>query len=250
MRALLLILMMTGPAFGQAFTLRDPGTLAVLGFGPPGTNITFSAGGSYNNTANQLTYTNGAAVIPANTLALLSVQGSTNATYCNPTNVTGNGCTWVKVGETNYNSGAMGISVWRTMTNATTASGSPIAAFARAQRGCNMYLALFTNVNVTGTSGSGAVVQFAASTNATANPVITLSALESDKSATYLAMGNVDQNGAAGVPEGSGVEDFDNGYTTTSSGLYVCHTINTTDNTVGVTQGAQQWGAIAIEIKQ
>jgi hypothetical protein len=214
-------------------------------------NITFSAGGSFNNTANQLNYDCTTAVIPANTLAILAIVSSVASSSAAPTNVTGNGCTWVQIDKTNYATAGMTLSVWRTMTNATTATGVQTAAHAATQRGCNMFLSLYTNVDITGANGAGAVVQFKTATNETQTVTVTLAALASSKSATYLAIGNTDNNGSYATPESPGVEDFDNGYNTQASGLYVMHNINTTDNSVQADGAAAlNHAAIAIEIKQ
>ena len=216
-------------------------------FTPASPTIIFTAGGSYNNTVGQRLYTNGASVIPAKTLALLAITGQVSG-GAQVTNVTGNGCAWVRIDSTNFNAGAMSISLFRTMTNAATPSGGQVCEFAALQTGCNMYLGLFTNVVTTGTSGSGAIVQSVKGTNATANPSLTLSALAT-KSGVAMAVSNVDQNGSAGTADEAGfVEDFDNGFNITAQGLYYFHAVNTTDNTPTVTQIAQQWAAIAVEI--
>jgi hypothetical protein len=246
MKRLTLILLLLAPLCMAQRTFVD--TIAFRGAAAARKwpQIIFTAGGSYNNTIGQRLYTNSAAVIRKNTLALIAITGQV-AGGATVTNVTGNGCAWVKVSDTNFNAGAMSFSLWRTMTNADTASAGQIVDFAAAQTGCNMYLGLFTNVVTSGTSGSGAVLQFIRGTNAIADPSITLAALKY-KSAVMMALSNVDNNGNAGTPETVYVEDFDNGFNTTAQGLYYMHNLNTTDTTPTVTQTAQQWGGIAVEI--
>ena len=254
MRAALsiLILMLVHAAFGQAFTLRDPAFLGTAtASSGPSSNITFSVLGAYTNTANQLSYTNTTAVINANSLALVFIVSSL-ASSAGPTNVVGNNCTWVQVTNKAFGGGAgqFNLSVYRTMTNATTATSTIKVDFAASRTGCIIYGLQATNVNIGGANGATAVSQVLSVTNSTANPTLTLSALASPRSAVVMALGNADSNGAAGTPESGYTEEMDNGYATPSTGLYIMRAAGLMDVDPLVTQGAQAYGAIALELKQ
>lgn len=215
--------------------------------GPP--PITFEALAVFNNTLNTTVYSNGVDIAFApNKLVLVTVVSSL-ASWAKPTGIIAPGMTFTEVTSTNFNSAGGGISVWRAMTNATSPSGRVRVTFAGTQTGCNIRIVQFGNVDSTGANGANAVRQAAMATNAIANPTITLATLNpTGKSAVWMSVANVDANGNAGAAETDWVEDFDDGYGTPSTGLYTMYRLTTTDNTPTVTQGAQQWAAIAVEV--
>lgn len=216
-----------------------------------GSNITYSALGAYTNTAGQTAYTNTTAVINANSLALVVIVSSL-AGAAAPTNVFGNNCTWVSVTNKAFGggSGSHGIYVYRTMTNATTATDTIKVQFAATRTGCIIYGMQFTNVAISGSNGADAVRQTLSVTNSTADPTLTLAALAGPRSAVVMALGNADSNGSAGTAEAGYTEIMDNGYATPSTGMYIMYSAGLGDTTPLVTQGAQAYGAVALEIKQ
>jgi hypothetical protein len=108
----------------------------------------------------------------------------------------------------------------------------------------------FTNVNTSGTWGSGAVVQSVMTTNNTSNPSVTLAALSGSTNAVYCAfINNVNGYGATSIDAGW-TQDIQNGFNTTATGQLNIYAIATSDNTPSITDGAQAWGSIAVEIQK
>lgn len=250
MRLALLFCFLTLPGFAQSFTRSiayKGAAVPPLSVGTPA--IVFRQVGSNSTTTGNLNYsTTTSNTISANSLALVCVVSSL-ASAADPTNVSGNGLTWVKVTSTNYNSGGQRISLWRSLTNATTFSHVITAQFAANQTGCNLWACEFQNTDTTGSNGSGAVVQFGLATNNTANPSITLGAFNvNGKNAGAAFFANV-ANGFSGTPKANWVEDVDQGYNSPATGQYAEHRLATTDNAPSVTVGAQQWAGIALEVK-
>jgi hypothetical protein len=85
--------------------------------------------------------------------------------------------------------------------------------------------------------------------NATANPTLTMSALETDALNAVLFMVGTDVNPPGGTAEASWTEWRDTGYTTPPTGEYFMYRLATTDNTPTVTAAAQDWGAVAVEVR-
>lgn len=215
---------------------------------PPAAIIGFNAHSQSNATANATTYlTTAATTFSANSLALVAVVASDTATDA-ITGVSGCGMTWVNVWTGTYNT-TFSISLWRSMTNATSLSGVLTATFAAGKTGCNISAMEFTNVATGGTYGSAAIVQTVAGTNTT-GVALTLATLGTGQTNAVFAMfGNVDNNGAAGTAEaGYWVEQYDKGYSTPSTGLYVVYALRGTDTTVDPSMANQAWGGIAVEI--
>jgi hypothetical protein len=225
------------PAFKIAADIQGRNNII---YTPLGSNATTTAALNFSNSAN--------IIIHANTLALLYVGGSL-ASWVVPTNIDGScGLTWVLVTKTNYNSAGMGMAVYRTMTNANSPSGRVRARYAASQTGHNMRVCEFTNVNISGTYGSGAIIQVAAGTNATANPSVTLGEVRPDVNAVVAFFANV-ANGFTGTPKTDWTEDWDSGYNSPATGAYEEYILRGENNTPSVTANAQQWGGIAIGIK-
>jgi hypothetical protein len=216
--------------------------------------ITFTQLAFTNTTGNQANYVPAPNFqVSANHLVLAVIINSHANPVVAPT-LAGQNLSWVKIADTNYDTlgtATHKVTVWRSMTNALTPSGALTATFSDGnQTGCNIYVAQFGNVDTSGANGAGALV----ATNhngadATANPSITLSALGgSGRHAVFATFGN-DVNGFAGTAETDWVEDFDAGYNTAASGIYVTHRLATTDNTVVVTRASADWAGVAVEIK-
>lgn len=187
---------------------------------------------------------------PPNSLLLCFVHNSKATTPEVPT-LAGKGVEWKLIGTTNVGAGLQRLSIFRSMTNDTPQAGNITASFAGAtQTGCNMWAAYVTNVDLSGTLGSGAVQQVVQVTNNTANPVITLAALQGSTNAVVAGFAN-DVNGYGATSIDAGWTQFvQNGYTTPASGQLGIYAMGTSDNTVSITDGAQVWMGIAIEIKK
>lgn len=244
--ALIALLFVTLLAFGQAFTYRDP-TLGSRLRGPtPAPAIIITALSSNSATTAFLNVTSTTALSAHGNCLIICAAYSSGGTY--PTNVQGLGLTWVKITETNYNANGNFMSIWRSMTNATTPVGIVSNMYAAATSGGAIRVLEITNVMLTGANGADAIVQVLKGTNATANPTITLASLGAGGTNAVLAFfGNV-ANGFGGTAEAGWVEAWDQGYNNPASGQYLEWQIAGADTTPTVTVAAQQWGAIAFEV--
>lgn len=206
--------------------------------------------GQTNTTAAASTYTLATSNNPiANVICLVSVV-NTKASAPDVPTLAGHGMTWVMVGTTNWG-GLYRLSLFRSMTNNTPTATACVASFGGAsQTGCNMRGVYVTNVLTTGTYGSGAIVQTVQTTNSSANPSITLAALLGSTNAVYAAFANnVNGYGATSIDAGW-TEDIQNGYNTPATGQLNIRALGTSDNTPSITDGAQAWGGIAVEIQK
>lgn len=226
--------------FDPALTLAGQQAAGIIAFRAIGSNSTTTAASAYATTA--------ANTISPNTLALIFVVSSL-ASATDPTSVTGCGLTWTKVTSTNYNAGGQRISLWRSMTNATTPSGTITANFSGNQTGCNIRVVELSDVDTSGSGGSGAIAQTVLATNATANPSITMAAFTGTRNAGVAFFANVTANGFAGTPEAGWTEDWDAGYNNPATSGYCEFKLLNTDSTPSVTVGAQQWAGVAVEVK-
>lgn len=106
-----------------------------------------------------------------------------------------------------------------------------------------------TGMVTTGTNGSDAIVQAVTnSADASANPSITMAAISNSRNAVFTFFTN-NANPFGGTAEAGWTEEFDNGYGTPTTGVYVMYRLTTTDNTPVVTASASDWAGIAIEIQ-
>lgn len=209
--------------------------------------IAFAGLNTTTSTANATSYATGATYTPtANALVLALVVASDTNT--NPGTFTGNGGTWVLVNANPY-SGAHMVYIYRTMIASPTTTVGTFDCTGNAATGAGIRVVEFTGVDTSGTNGSGAIVQSAVKTDNTANPDVTLAALDaSGNNAVSAVFGNGINPFAAGA-EASWVEDLDTGYATPAIGMYHTYRLGTTDNTVVVTRGAAAFSGVAVEIK-
>lgn len=225
--------------FDPALTLAGQRQAGIIAFRAIGSNASTVAASAYATTA--------ANTISQNTLALTFVVSSL-ASATDPTSVTGCGLTWTKVTSTNYNAGGQRISLWRSMTNATTPSGTITANFSGNQTGCNIRVVELSDVDTSGSGGSGAILQTVLATNATANPSITMAAFTGTRNAGVAFFANV-ANGFAGSPKAGWTEDWDAGYNNPATGGYCEFKLLNSDNVPSTTVSAQQWAGVAVEVK-
>jgi hypothetical protein len=246
-----LLLFLTNLSHAQ-LGLRNPEWLGSL-YQNSCPGITFRGIGQTNTTAGATSYTVATSNAPsANALVLVAVINSKASAPDTPT-LTGHGMTWVQVLTTNFNVLATPIArltVFRGMTNNTPTATALVADFAGAtQTGCNIRAVNCSNALSTGSHGANAVIQAVANgANASANPSITLAALNSSGRNNVVAFFGNDSNGFAGTAENNWVEDWDSGYNTPATGGYCVYRLATTDNTVVVTAGSGDWAGIAIEV--
>jgi len=187
-----------------------------------------------------------------NELILVASVSPLTGNATDPTSVTGNNMTYVKIISTNYNGlvASNRLSVWRSMTNNNGASGNITVTYAASREGHSLYVLGLSNCITTGANGADAIIQSTVATNATANPSTTMAALNGNgRSAVFVFTGTVSGNGGnVTTPETGWTEDTDAGFNTPATGLSVIHQLSSTDNTVVVTSSAAQWAQICLEI--
>lgn len=248
-RVLILMLLATWALPAANLHWDVPGRAIFASFGPAICQTGITGIGQTNTTTGASTYTIATSNAPVvNALMLVSVAHGASTAPNVPT-LAGHGTTWVMIATTNW--GLYRISLFRSMTNATPTATACVASFGgQTQWGCNMRGVYFTNVNTSGTWGSGAIVQSVMTTNNTANPSATLAALNGSTNSVYCAfINNVNGYGATSIDSGW-TQDIQNGFNTTATGQCNIYAIQTSDNTPSITDGAQAWGAIAVEIQK
>lgn len=213
--------------------------------------IGFAILDAINFTADQNSYSTTGGVTPAANALVLGI-GTVNRTPPLDPVVTGYGLTWEQIAAVSFQTigtPSQRLSLFRAM-------GTPVAGNLTFDYGANTCLGAslavcqFTGVDTSGSNGSGAVVQAATNAaNATANPNVTLAALDASALNAVFACFGKSTNPFSGVAEGGWTEDLDTGHGIPASGFYLCHRLLTTDNTVVVTSASGDWGGIAIEIK-
>lgn len=251
MKLILAILFAALPAFGQADYL----TLAALTPVIPGTNapaewtyaMAFNSFAKTNTTAGADPYLAEQTTLPpANSLMLVAV-GNTKASAPDMPTLTGCGVEWVNIGTTNW-SAAFRLTLFRGMTNGTPTTNALRAAFGANQTGCNIAGTYWCNANTNGW-GSGAIVQVVLTTNNSANPSVTLAALQGATNGVFCVFeNNINGYGATSIDAGW-TQDQQFGYTTPANGMLDIWATNTSDNTPSITDGAQAWAGIAAEIQ-
>jgi len=237
-------------AWGQLNITRSPYN-AMIGAGAGGLAVCSSGLrgiGQTNTTTGSMVYVVATSnVPPANALMLCSVACGMSGGPPIPT-LAGHGTTWVLIATTNW--GNYRICLFRSLTNNTPTSTPIVATFGSTLWGCNMRATFWTNVNTSGTWGSGAIVQSVMVTNNTANPSVTLAALNGSTNAVYCAFVNdVNGYGATSIDAGW-TQDIQNGFNVTATGQCNIYAVETSDNTPSITDGAQAWGGIAVEIQK
>jgi hypothetical protein len=219
--------------------------------GEPSCSLGLAGIGQTNTTAGATSYTLATSnQPPANALMLVSVV-NTHATAPTIPTLTGHGQLWVMIATTNGGGGIWRLSLFRALTNNTPTSAAVVASFgATTQTGCAMRGLYLTNTLTTGTNGSGAIAQSVMTTNNTTNPTITLGALNGDTNAVLACfVNNVNGFGATSI-DGGWTQDIQNGWNTPATGQLNIYATGTSDNTPSITDGAQAWGCIAVEIQK
>ena len=201
---------------------------------------------------------NTASVTPtANKLQLLSVY-LRNGSSVNPTvsTVTGNGLTWVLAQSINFDTASTSrrtLEIWRSM-GASPSTGAITITPTETETGAIWSLEEVSGVDISGTNGSGAIVQSATNKDeAPASGVITatLSAFGSSKNATFGVFAN--DVGSDTVTAGTGFSKLaDVGSTDANiSSRFTTEYKSSNDTSVDVTFSAIPgvMGVVALEIK-
>ena len=258
MKTLVIYLLLCVGLFAQATKVGGSGTSKVGGSGTSKVTGVVAAGPvsisalTEGNDSDGTSSATTASVSPgSNKLLLLSVSSfrGDSTDPAAPT-VTGNGLTWVQVATTLYDSTSSSrrrVSLFRAL-GASPSAGVITIDFAGANQGVIQWLlSECSNVDTSGTNGSGAVVQSAA-TNSGGSPAgTTLAAFGSANNATYFTAGWLGVvTSTAGTGFGNLEEIQDAAQITTSSEFR-----NDNDTTPDMTcSPSASNGGIGIEIKR
>lgn len=212
-----------------------------------------------SNLTSGSSHTNGpwttASITPAaNSLILLtvSIRNGASTNPATPT-ISGNGLTWVLVNSDNYDpdsSSRKTIFMFRAMGGSPT-TGAVTITNGETDTDADWTIDQFSNVDTSGTNGSGAVVQSAvndAGTAGTANSLtVTLGAFSNTNNATYGVFAN---DGPNVWTVGSGYSSISTWAGTDTDGLSEFKSTNSTtvDGTFSNVVGIRA-GGIAVEIK-
>lgn len=211
--------------------------------------ITASDVKNHGDGANNTAYTSsGATAFGNNKLYLMSIFGVA-ATGIAPSmsSITGGNLTWVQVAQITFNtiaSPTATVSVWRGLVTSGATTTTFTYTWNKTVQTGLAQLWEFSNVDTSGTNGSGAIVQSDTfQSDSTAAPLITLNSFGSPVNATFGAFADGEQTGT--LVEGSGFTNATMPSTTT-----LAEWVNVADTTVDCTRtGAVDMGGVAIEIK-
>ena len=192
-------------------------------------------------------YTTSSISPTANRLVLVAVRANNLGSITTPT-LTGASMTWVEVGHVAFATDQANFTVFRGLS-ATPGTGALTIDFGLATiQQAHWSIVEFSGVDLSGTNGSGAVVQFATSfIDGTSNTgiTVTLGAFASTNNATYGGVGN---SGTANITSGTGFSELaeDNNNSRTIQTQWKA----TNDTSVDWTAASNTdfWGALAIEI--
>ncbi len=210
-----------------------------------------------NNPTNGTSFTSNAYLPVVNRLYLAWVcSTSSNANLDTPTLGTGNGLTWAQVGTTlQYNTQAtptQSLSLWRALkTSGSLTNNATTITFTKTQTSLVYTIEEYTNVDTSGTNGSGAVVQSNTNfndSNATTSLSVTLSALASSNNMTVGGFCNgINNTGSLSVGSGytGDTADTQGSPNTTIKSEFKA----AGSTTVNMTTTASYIGAIAAEIR-
>ncbi len=189
----------------------------------------------------------------ANNLILIAVRSNGSGVPRNTPTITGAGLTWVLITTTVVNTTNTGkISLLRALSASPSSGTLTIDFGGQTQDECHWNISQFSNVDISGTNGSGALVQSNASNSGTSSTgpfQTTLSAFSSTLNATYGFLGT---DGGSNVSEsatpGSGFTQLGNDNSNNRLLLTEWRNDNATTVNFSITN-ATRWGVIAMEIK-
>lgn len=219
------------------------------------TAINLTSGGDSDGGSGSTT----ASITPSsNRLILLSVSSRTNITTdpVEPT-ATGNGLTWVSVGTVVFDATSASrrrITLFRAMGAVPTTGTISIDFAGQAQTAVGWSVDEIRGVDISGTNGSGAIVQSA--TNSATPPAtsltVTLGAFSSTNNATYGAFGQSNLQDRPVSSPGTGFTLLsENGVNTLISNATEFRPTNDTSVDITYTDpgGGTEIGGIAVELK-
>lgn len=192
----------------------------------------------------------------ANRLILCTIYSYTPTLIAGPPiSVTGNGLTWVLVNSVSQKSSPdkynMQVATYRAM-GAAPVNGALTITWGTGPNASYVSVVEFSNVDTSGTDGSGAIAQSGVSGNSTsANPSLALAAFNASGNNAGIAFSsNTHAPTYIGTPKAGWTELVDaNGVGGIFTvGAYCEYRLATTDNAIAITAGAAQWALLALEI--
>lgn len=157
----------------------------------PRTDITVTHRTSAGSTTDGTSFTTASHTPTANALQLLWVESHNASNLNGPPTVTGNSLTWVQVATVAFTTAVRRLTLFRALGAAPGTGVSTIDFGADAQTSCVWTLVQFAGVDVSGTNGSGAIVQSGTDANASGTAVgVALAALENSKNVHAAGVGS------------------------------------------------------------
>lgn len=187
--------------------------------------------------------------LDAGDLVLVAVAVSSDPVQPSDPILTGCGQTWEVVSSTPMSSTGVMI-VFRalittTVTGTLTATMSPNNVDQAI-----VSVVQFSNTDISGANGSGAIGAIGSNEALSANPSVTLAAINPNSLNAVIGFCCNDRSPFTGTAESGWTGDVDvGGSNTLDLGLFVSHRMATTDGSWIVTSAASNFGAIAMEIK-
>ena len=158
---------------------------------------------SGSDNTDQDVYTTASISPSANALVLAAVVTATNTATERTITLSGNGLTWVQIDSLNFNPGnpERRVTLFRALGPSPSAGAVTITSDGTNTIGCLWSIVEFSGVDISGTNGSGAIVQSANNTANATSITVTLGSFSSTGNATYGAFG-IDTNEAQTVGSG------------------------------------------------
>jgi hypothetical protein len=163
----------------------------------------------------------------------------------------GNGFTW-DVEQSLLFAGTNRITLFRAMGPAPSTGPGTVTFGSGPQFDVIIRVLEFTNVNSSGSNGSGAIVQ--STTNsilATPDPTLTLGAIDPSGRNAVVGFSANNQNPYGGIPKSGWSVDIDGGRQTFAdvTGIFITYQLSSIDNNIMITAPVNNWGLIGVEVK-
>lgn len=206
-----------------------------------------SVAGVLDSTANGTEY-----VVPSFTptagRVLIGIFQTSDTVNPDPHAVTSLHGNWTVVNQILHDTTSTGLkrlSMWY-CTNVSATASAVTNKFTNGATGCEAQILEIANLS---NIGGGIIVQSVTNNaDATANPSITMAALQGGATNLVIAAWGNDVNPFGATAAESWTLSLNDGYGTPATGLAVVYGGQTTDNTPSITASASDWGGIAVEL--
>lgn len=230
--------------------IQVPGTESIGISGAPRQTITVSSLTASSSTADATSFAT-ASVSPGANRLILAVISTAAGSAPNAPTATGNGLTWSQVATNNYVAGNRRVTVLRAMGSSPSSGAITFDFAGQTQTSAVWSIVQLTNVNTSGSGGSGAIVQSSTSTvgaGVSSVPAPTLSAFENAANFNVTIISG-DISGTV-TPDGDFTELTDTNIGSGNVTMDVQYAANQTTNTSTLsTTTSAGGGAISIEVK-